>query len=306
MAGPFWIAADWGTSHLRVWRMEGHSVTAETRSDRGMGRSAPEAFEPALLDLVGPWLDGAGRVPVLACGMVGARQGWVEAAYVATPAPPGDPAASVPAPARDPRIEVRILPGLCQQDPPDVMRGEETQVAGLLLETPSFDGLLCLPGTHAKWARVAGGKVVAFRTFMTGELFALLSEQSVLRHSMPDDGWNDAAFAAGFEASRTDPSALARSLFTIRATGLLRDEPPGAARARLSGLLIGAEFAAMGAEALSGAVAVIGGGAIAGVYRDAFRLAGAEPQVISAETATLRGLCAARDALERTTPSAAT
>lgn len=302
MGHAFWIAADWGTSHLRVWRMEGHAVTAEARSAQGMGRLAPGAFEPALLDLIGPWLEDAGRAQVLACGMVGARQGWVEAAYVATPAPPGDPAASVPAPARDPRIEVRILPGLCQQDPPDVMRGEETQIAGLLLEEPSFAGLVCLPGTHSKWVRVASGRVEAFQTFMTGELFALLSGQSVLRHSMPGQSWNDAAFAAGFAAARSDPAALARSLFAIRAAGLLRDVPPGAARARLSGLLIGAEFAAMGGEALSGAVAVIGAGGIAEIYRDAFRLAGVEPQIIAAENATLRGLCAAHDALERTTP----
>ncbi len=299
MSGAFWIAVDWGTSHLRVWRMHRHEATNEAHSDQGMGRLAPEAFEPALLDLIGPWIQGAERVQVLACGMVGARQGWIEAPYVATPAAPGDPSAAVAAPVRDPRLDMRILPGLSQQAPPDVMRGEETQIAGLLLEDPGFSGLVCLPGTHSKWVRVAQGGVAGFQTFMTGELFALLSGQSVLRHSMPDELWNDDAFAAGFAAARDDAAAMARSLFAIRAAGLLRDVPPGVARARLSGLLVGAEFAAMGRDALTGAVAVIGAGAIADLYRKAFDLTGISARIIDAETATLRGLCAARDALER-------
>ena len=296
-----WIAVDWGTSRLRAWAMGPEGPLAQAASDKGMNGLAPEAFEPALLELVAPWLAPDRRMPVLACGMVGAKQGWIEAPYQSVPCPPADPGGAVTAPTRDPRLEVRILPGLCQNGPADVMRGEETQIAGLLLEEPSFAGLVCLPGTHSKWVRVAGGRVEAFQTFMTGELFALLSGQSVLRHSMPGQSWNDAAFAAGFAAARSDPAALARSLFAIRAAGLLRDVPPGAARARLSGLLIGAEFAAMGGEALSGAVAVIGAGGIAEIYRDAFRLAGVEPQIIAAENATLRGLCAAHDALERTT-----
>lgn len=300
MAGGFWIAVDWGTSHLRVWRMQGHEATAVARSDQGMGRLAPEAFEPALLDLIGPWLVGVDHAQVLACGMVGARQGWIEAPYAMVPAVPGDPAAAVAVPVRDPRLDMRILPGLSQPDPPDVMRGEETQIAGMLLDRPDFDGLVCLPGTHSKWVRVARGRVERFQTFLTGELFALLSGQSVLRHSMPDEQWNDDAFAAGFAAARADAAALARSLFAIRAAGLLRDLPPGAARARLSGLLIGAEFAAMGGDALIRPVAVIGAGTIADLYRRAFGLAGIAATAIDGETATLRGLCAARDALERT------
>ncbi|MDX1779954.1 MAG: 2-dehydro-3-deoxygalactonokinase [Thalassovita sp.] len=302
MPNAFWIAADWGTSHLRVWRMDGHEAVDEARSDRGMGRLTPDAFEPALLDLIGSWLAGRDQVQVLACGMVGARQGWIEAPYAEIPAAPADPAAAVVVPVRDPRLDMRILPGLSQPDPPDVMRGEETQIAGLLLDDPGFEGLICLPGTHSKWVRVAEGRVVQFQTFMTGELFALLSGQSVLRHSMPDEAWNDAAFAEGFIQARGDAAVLARSLFAIRAAGLLQDEAPGTARARLSGLLIGAEFAAMGPGALTGSVAVVGAGAVADLYRKCFDMVGVPARVVTAETATLRGLCAARDALERIMP----
>ena len=114
--------------------------------------------------------------------MVGARQGWIEAPYASVPC---TPATQTIAPeCRDPRLEMHILAGIRQLHPPDVMRGEETQIAGVLLREPGFEGVICLPGTHTKWAEVAGGIITSFQTFMTGELFGLLSTQSVLRHSM--------------------------------------------------------------------------------------------------------------------------
>lgn len=301
MGEQTWIAVDWGTTHLRVWQMAGHEVLAEAQSDRGMGTLSPEEFEPALLELIQPWLEGREKKQVYACGMVGARQGWIEAPYVTVPANPGDATGAVTAPVASDGIQVRILPGLCQTDPADVMRGEETQISGLLLGNPDFDGLVCLPGTHTKWVRVENGRVLGFQTFMTGELFALLSGQSVLRHSMHDDGWNADAFAAGFNETLADPNHLMRALFSLRAEGLLRDTVAGEAKARLSGLLMGAEFAAMGATTYSVDVTVIGDGAIIDAYRDAFRLVGANPRVIEARTATLLGLRAARDAFERNT-----
>ena len=99
--------------------------------------------------------------------------------------------ASTKPPTADPRLDVHILPGLSQAEPPDVMRGEETQIAGMLAATPDFDGLVCLPGTHTKWARVSEGRVTDFRTAMTGELFALVSGHSTLS-SFTAEGWNEA------------------------------------------------------------------------------------------------------------------
>ena len=105
------------------------------------------------------------------------------------PCPPA-PAAFARAPTADPRLVVRILPGLSQDDPPDVMRGEETQIAGLLAREPDFDGIACLPGTHTKWAHVSAGEVVSFASYMTGELFGLLAATSVLRKTLAEDGWS--------------------------------------------------------------------------------------------------------------------
>ena len=129
-----------------------------------------------LLGLVGGWLAEGARTDVLICGMAGARGGWAEAPYAAVPCAPG-PASFARAPTRDPRLAVRILPGLRQDTPADVMRGEETQLAGLLAAEPGFEGIACLPGTHTKWAHVSAGEVVSFASYMTGEIFALLAGQ---------------------------------------------------------------------------------------------------------------------------------
>ena len=245
LAQATWIAADWGTSTLRVWAMNADGQhLAEASSNQGMAALTPELYEPALLALVSDWLPEGQTTPVIACGMVGARQGWIEAAYTATPCPPLAAAHCITAPTNDPRLAVRIIPGLKQLTPPDVMRGEETQIAGFLASHPDFAGTVCLPGTHTKWVDLAGGRVQSFRTMMTGEVFALLSQQSVLKHSLAD-GWDDAAFAKAFDTAITEPETLASRLFSLRAASLVGEPNPVAARATLSGWLIGAEFAAV-------------------------------------------------------------
>ena len=176
--------------------------------------------------------------------------------------------------------------------PADVMRGEETQIAGFLARNPGFDGVICLPGTHTKWAHVSAGEIVSFRTAMTGEMFALLSAHSVLRHSM-GQGWDAEAFATGVDQTLSRPESLAASLFSLRAEGLLADLPGDAARARLSGLLIGAELAAMRPYWLGQAVALVGAEALSAAYATALKAQGVPTQMADAEDMTLAGLTAA-------------
>ena len=258
-------------------------VLAHAASDRGMGVLEPAAFEPALLALIDGWL-GTGTTAVIACGMVGARQGWIEAAYSAVPcAPLAISGFACPATC-DPRLDVRIVPGLQQGSPPDVMRGEETQIAGLLARNPDYAGAMCLPGTHSKWAWIEAGRVTRFQTFMTGEMFALLTDHSVLRHSV-GTGWDDDAFATAVEAAR-DGDLLGR-IFGIRAGGLIGGLSPGAARATLSGLLIGAELHALRP---GGPVILIGESTLAAHYARALSVLGHASTQIGAEAATLDGL----------------
>jgi len=294
-----WIAVDWGTSHVRAWAMgPGDTVLHEAASDRGMGRLAPEAFEPALLDLVGGWL-GDAKVRIIVCGMAGARGGWAEAPYVHTPCAPPGPGQAVRALVHDPRLDVRILPGVAQMEPPDVMRGEETQIAGFLTVEPAFDGVLVLPGTHTKWVRISAGEIVGFRTFVTGESFALLAEQSVLRAIAGGEAWDAAAFLGGVKDGHRDAASLTGQVFGIRAAHLLAPGPAGAARARLSGLLIGAELAAARGWWLGQDVVLLGEGPQARAYAAAQKEVGVMARVIPVKALTLKGLCAANSVLQR-------
>jgi 2-dehydro-3-deoxygalactonokinase len=292
-----WIAVDWGTSNLRAWAMRANEPIAEVTSGKGMGTLEKTDFEPALLELIDPWL-GASVTTVVACGMVGARTGWAEAAYASVPCAPAAPDMTRPR-VTDHRIAVHIVPGLSQSTPPDVMRGEETQIAGLLTALKDFDGIVCLPGTHTKWVQVSAGEVVSFRTFMSGELFALLSRQSVLRHSVAS-GWDDAAFLSAIDDALSRPEALAARLFTLRADDLLNGTPSATARARLSGLLIGAELAAARPYWLGQRVVIIGDPALSKHYATALERQGVTAETGDATAATLTGLAAARALIEET------
>ena len=289
-----WIAVDWGTTNLRAFAMGRDGIVAQAASDDGMGRLDRDGFEPALLRLIGPWLTEGRVMDVVACGMVGSRQGWHEAPYRAVPCTPLDPAALVTAPTRDGRIRVRLVPGLKQAQPADVMRGEETQIAGTLALMPGFDGVICLPGTHSKWVHVSAGEVVSFQTYLTGELFALLSEASVLRHGMQGGGWDEAAFDTGVSDALSRPERIGARLFGIRAEGLIAGLSAAAARARLSGLLIGTELAAARPYWLGQAVVIVGSEAISASYARALMGLGVEPRLVKGGDAVLAGLAATR------------
>ena len=287
---PDWIAADWGTTHLRVWAMsQSGTVLAQASSDKGMGSLDRDGFEPALLDLVGDWIGAT--TPVIACGMVGSRQGWVEAPYAKVPCPALPTGFARPA-VQDNRLDVRVVPGIKQTSPADVMRGEETQIAGFLALNPKWDGVICLPGTHTKWVHLSADEIVSFQTCMTGDLFSAISDHTVLRHSIADD-WDEAGFSEGLDESLSRPERLAARLFSIRAEGLVGDLTKGRAKARLSGLLIGAELAATKPYWLGQQVAVIGEGSLARLYVEALAAQAVQATQVNAERATLAGLTAA-------------
>lgn len=289
-----WIAVDWGTTHLRAWVIgpEG-AIRAEAQSTKGMGGLARDGFEAALLDLVQDWL-GAGPTPILACGMVGAKQGWQEAPYVPVPAKPATLAMMRATAPKDRRLDLWIVPGLSQARPADVMRGEETQIAGFLAREAGFDGVLCLPGTHTKWVHISAGEVVSFQTCMTGEMFDLLSQHSVLRHSVAAASLDQAAFAEAVSETLSRPERLAQRLFSIRADATLNGTAADVARARLSGALIGAELAATRPYWLGQDVVVAAAPALADLYARALMAQGASVRPMDAAPLTLAGLARLR------------
>lgn len=285
-----WIAADWGTTNLRVWGMSDSGTVLETaQSEKGMGKLSKDAFEPALKELVDPWVGSL--TTVVACGMVGSRQGWTEASYATVPCNTA-PGQFYRPEVFDPNLDVHIIPGIRQMDPADVMRGEETQIAGFLALNPDWDGVICLPGTHTKWVHISANEVVSFQTFMTGEMFSLLSKNSVLQHSVGKD-LNTAGFERGVEEAIARPERLAARLFSLRAESLLIDQDRATSTGRLSGLLIGAELAGAKPYWLGQQVAVLGAGPLSKLYVDALATQSVQATQVQGERATLAGLTAA-------------
>jgi len=298
-----WIAIDWGITRLRAWAIgPDGELRAEAQSAAGMGALDPSGFEPALLDLIQDWL-GAGPTPILACGMLGAAQGWQEIPHVAVPAKPADLMPVRATAVRDPRLALSIVPGLSQKTPPDLMRGEETQIAGFLAREPGFDGVLCLPGTHTKWVHLSAGEVVSFQTCMTGEMFDLLSQHSVLRHSVAAASLDAGAFADAASDTLSRPERLAQRLFAIRADATLNATAPEVSRARLSGALIGAELAATRPYWLGQDVVVAATPALADLYTRALSAQGAAARTLDAAPLTLAGLARIRMTQAGTRPA---
>ncbi|MDN2566405.1 2-dehydro-3-deoxygalactonokinase [Aquibium sp. A9E412] len=298
---PALAAVDWGTSSFRLWLVdEAGTVLAARRSDEGLARGAAEGFATILERHLGALAAPAG-LPALVCGMAGSRQGWREAPYVDTPARLADLAAFAVA-APDALRPVWLMPGIAQRDParPDVMRGEETQLLGAF--GARANGVACLPGTHAKWARMAAGRVVAFATHMTGELYGAIGRSTILSHALEaGTGEPGPAFEAAVGDALADPGGLTAALFGIRAGQLLGQAARTDGAARLSGLLIGTEIAHARAGLAPGeTVTLIAAGALGALYRRALAVAGLAVRPVDAETAVRDGLLRAWTAHGRT------
>lgn len=293
MSEAFCAAIDWGSSGFRLWLLTGDgTVLDERRSAEGMLALAREDF-PAVMERHLAELDARPDLPAVICGMAGARQGWHEAHYLDAPAILAGVAAGavrVPHDARD----VRILPGIAQRDKerPDVMRGEETQLLGAFGAHPA-DALACMPGTHSKWVRLERGRVQAFATFMTGELYAAISRHTILAHALEEGGdiRGRAAFGNAVHRALSADAALLNRLFAIRSGQLLGYADAADGAAELSGLLIGSEIA--GARRLLRAadkVTLIAAGPLAAAYRTALEFAGIAVEAVDAEAAVRHGL----------------
>ena len=306
MSQPAYVAVDWGTSSFRLWMIDDAGrVLGERRSAEGMMAAAKTGFAAVLqshLDAVG----AADGLPVLICGMAGARQGWVEAGYVETPARLAailEQAVPVPGQSRD----IRILPGIAQRDAtaPDVMRGEETQLLGALGLDAAGDAIVCMPGTHSKWVTVEAGAVARFSTFMTGELFSVTAANTILSHAVAgaDDAEDVDAFKSALSAAFEAPARAANLLFQVRSRQLLFGGTPAAARETISGTLIGMELAAgLTGSSLAGHkpgtnITLVASGRLEGLYRLAFATLSVVVTSVDADEAVRRGLSMAARAI---------
>lgn len=302
MTRPAYVAVDWGTSSFRLWLIaEDGSTLGERRSGEGMTTAAQTGFAQVLQSHLTA-LAAPDDIPVIVCGMAGARQGWVEAGYIDTPASLSailTGAVSVPGQSRD----VRILPGLAQRDrqAPDVMRGEETQLLGAIPAESKGEQIVCMPGTHSKWVRVVNGQVTGFSTFMTGELFDVITKHSILSHAVAgaaDQATDTATFEAAIKAAFAKPALVTNLLFTARAGQLLHGLTAAGAQALISGTLIGAEIAgALSSAGQGAAITLVASGRLQALYEDAFRTLSLPYATVDADAAVRRGLSAAARAI---------
>ncbi|MBU0659117.1 MAG: 2-dehydro-3-deoxygalactonokinase [Alphaproteobacteria bacterium] len=295
------VIGDWGTSNLRLFRVEDGRIVAR-RDGPGIavaGRNAEAAFA----DTVAPWLADAMPLSVTLCGMVGARDGWVEAPYADCPS--DVEAWRAAATGFDWRgVPIAIMAGLActgEDGVPDVMRGEEAQIFGACVRDPALAQgrrLIVLPGTHSKWALVEDGQVLAFRTVPTGELFALLRDGSTLgpKDSVGDTAEEAAGFAEGL--ARAGEGAVLAGLFAARAMRLRAGRSADWALGYLSGLLIGGEIAE--ARALLRAdhgVTLIGDARLSDRYARALAVQGVESHRLDGDACALAGQGYAGDML---------
>ena len=289
-----WIAVDWGSSNLRLWALgKKNEILDSFSSNDGMLGLENGDFEPMLSEKISNWVADDINIPILCCGMVGAKQGWMEAPYATVPYNLMQESDSVKVICTDNRLDVRILGGLKQNDPADVMRGEETQIRGFLSNFSNFDGIICLPGTHTKWVQVSAGEVISFRTFMSGELFALMSEYSVLKHSVNSDGWNDQEFNSAVSESISNPQKLFSDFFKLRADDLLNKVEKSVLRSKLSGHIIGTELAGAKPYWLGQNIVILAKDDLSKVYKAALEGQGVLAQEVDATKYTLDGLTTA-------------
>lgn len=265
---------------------EAGQIIARASAPSGILKVAAGDFPQVLHRIVGNWISG-GETRLVLSGMVGSRQGWVEAPYLPCPADLATIGAALTKIPFD-GAEIRLVPGLSDRDEagtPEVMRGEETQIIGAL-DQIGDSGLVCLPGSHSKWARINRGQIISFRTYFSGEAFAALRSGTILGRMMDDAPHDDAAFAQGVARS-ADSGHLLHHLFGVRSRALFDELTTTQTASYLSGLLIGHEIRA---ALLPGIIVnLIGAGALCALYAATIAACGGSARVID-EDAAARGL----------------
>ncbi len=288
------IGIDWGTTQLRGFRMNSAGGVLERRENAsGISAIQRGAFDAALHGLIADWQDAESPIPILMCGMIGSRQGWCEAPYIACPARLSDFVGGWK------QIDTSCgrafaIGGLSCVDNAglhDIMRGEETQILGV---APMRGRHLAIaPGTHSKWAAINDGGIEGFRTYMTGEFFGLLRKHSSLGWMMREvgnDAFDETEFRSGVRRGLDDPELL-HILFSVRTRGLFENMTVDASASFLSGILIGCEIAAGLRRASKGTVTVIAAPALGKLYGIALGMAGMADIVhVDSDEAVTRGL----------------
>ncbi len=289
------IAVDWGTSNFRAALLDSHgNVLDRVSAARGIRQIPDGDFARAFHALLAPWRAACPHAPAIMAGMIGSVDGLRQTPYLACPTSLDAIADNLmPLTGLDGNRKIVIVPGLSSRSVAgnhDVLRGEEIQISGALTAAELTPRLLCLPGTHSKWVRATGRRVVQFSTCMTGDVFAAVRGHTILSRFTAGGEHRAAAFARGLaQAERS--GGLLHHLFSARTEVLLGNLEAASAAAYLSGMLIGAEVKSMlDAYEKSEPVIVIGSSALTALYASALSHFGAATRCIDGDSAAIRGL----------------
>ena len=279
------IAADWGTTNRRAYRIDASGKCVDEFEDgKGILNVADGGFPEAVAEI----RERLGDLPLMLAGMIGSNRGWVEAPYVPCPAGIDEVAGGVVwAGERE-----AIVPGVSDvgDGHADVMRGEEVQLLGAVgAGHLGPTALICHPGTHNKWALVRRGRIKTFRTVMTGELFSLLKEHSILADLLDGEAEPDEPFREGVREGLRN-AALPAELFSIRARVLLGKARREDAASYASGLLIGTDVRIGLATPLAAEVVVMGRPELTRLYAAAIAVANRQSVELDGEQCFLAGV----------------
>lgn len=278
-----YIVADWGTTNRRAYAVGADgTVGAALEDDLGVLSVPKGGFSSAVADIRAE----LGHKPLLLAGMVGSNRGWVEAPYAPCPAGLDDLVRAI----RWVEPDIGIVPGVSWSDDhsADVMRGEEVQIFGAAAKLPP-DCLVCHPGTHAKWIALERGRITRFRTRMTGEMFALLREHSILSAQLAEKVRDGAAFRSGVRRAFASTDLLGE-LFGVRARFLLGKASAGDCASWASGLLLGSDVRAGLENAGDKPIALVGRPDLTALYAAALAEKGREAEEIDGAEAFLAGI----------------
>ncbi len=296
-----WIAVDWGTTNFRAFLLEGERVLEHRTESCGLLSVKNKQFDTTLQHLLAPWLASYGALPVIMAGMVGSQQGWHDVPYVSLPANTQQlvhGAHAFTSPWGSPMWIVPGVRGDSRYGQPDVMRGEEIQLMGLAQCHPANEHLAILPGTHSKHVRMRQGEIIDFSTFMTGELFSLLSQHSLLGRDLPTQEPHDPSFTLGIEAA-CHGTPFSHLIFSARTRRLSGEVALPHVHSYISGLLIGHELSAVDR---SQPIWVVGSPALTTRYQRAAKLMAITLTATDGDTCFLQGLHSLRLLIQEIAP----
>lgn len=282
-----WIAIDWGTTNFRAWFIKNDKVLKEINKPHGIKNIPNKNFEDILIKNIKIPKKNNRKIKIISCGMIGSKQGWLNTGYKKNLNLTKNNLVKVK--TKNKNIDFYIVKGLSQKQPYDVIRGEETQILGYLESDKKFSGFICLPGTHSKWIKITAGKLTNFKTYMTGELFEIISRNSILKHSITEKNINTSIFKKSVIISQKKNFNPFHFLFEFRSRTLLTKKKYYP-KSELLGFLIGNEIKSNIDNIKNSRVIIIGSSYNSKLYSKALQILKINNTIVDSKKITIAGL----------------